>query len=422
VLIGLALLGACSQGGTAAPEVEESQEETPAGDPADDVLTEVEPTWHREIAEAGGPVAWASHADRGYLAMWPNSEGEQVVELVALDLATGGDLWTVSHQAPLADLIVDERGGVIVVETVGDASTLTAYDEHGQQRWATSVDPVADEISSGFLHDPVAAFDLENDLVMIGSRAFPGILGLDLTDGSQRWHLQHESDTQTPLYAGTQLDRFGDALVAVDDFNAPSIAVLDLDDAGHMPTVRWHQDPGTGFGDGVIADGHGFVTATAEYVRSWDITDGRQVHHQVIDWHQAEPGAGDLQGRAFAGLFLFEDTIVIERDRRWVLDRTDASVRASYDLDGDGAVGLVKLAGDYTGAYGADALVAAGHQGLIARLDAQGHVYAVRADTVDADSTHLPQLLVGESIVVTAVKRGQDPVWDLWAIERSQLG
>lgn len=135
-----------------------------------------------------------------------------------------------------------------------------------------------------------------------------------------RWHLQHQSDEGTPLYAGTQLDRFGDTLVAIDDFNAPTIAVLDLDDGGQVPTVRWHRDPGTGFGDGVIADEHGFVAVTASDVRAWDATDGQRVARQVMDWHRDGPGAGGLEGRAFVGVYLFEDTIVIERDRRWVLE------------------------------------------------------------------------------------------------------
>src|SRR5690625_937053 len=174
--------------------------------------------WTREVQEAGGPVSWAAHGDRGYLAMWPGTDGDEA-EVVALDLATGEDRWAVPHTATMGDLIADERGGVIVVQTIGDTSTLTAYDDQGQERWIFSVDPVADEIGSGFLHDPVAAFDLAGDLVMIGSRAAPGVLGIDLDDGSVRWHLQHQSDEGTPLYAGTQLDRFGDTLVAIDDFN-----------------------------------------------------------------------------------------------------------------------------------------------------------------------------------------------------------
>src|SRR5699024_7541634 len=134
-------------------------------------------------------------------------------------------------------------GGVIVVDTLGEANTLTAYDEQGQQRWTTVIDAVADGVGTGFLMEPVAAFDLENDLVMIGSRAAPGIIGLDLSP-----------------------------------------------------------------------------------------------------------------------------------------------------------------------------------EGAIAHLDAQGHVHAVRAEAVDADSDYVPRLLVGESSVVVAVKRSAEPVWDLWAIERSQVG
>src|SRR5690606_700178 len=109
--------------------------------------------------------------------------------------ATGEDLWTVEHRGVIGDLLVDESGGVIVVEPIGEASTLTAYDEQGQVRWTSSVEPVSDDISAGFLHDPVAAFDLDNDLVMIGSRSAPGIYGLDLGDGSLRWHLRHETES-----------------------------------------------------------------------------------------------------------------------------------------------------------------------------------------------------------------------------------
>lgn len=197
---------------------------------------------------------------------------------------------------------------------------------------------------------------------------------------SVRWHLQHQSDEGTPLYAGTQLDRFGDTLVAIDDFNAPTIAVLDLDDGGQVPTVRWHRDPGTGFGDGVIADEHGFVAVTASDVRAWDATDGQRVARQVMDWHRDGPGAGGLEGRAFARVYLFEDSIVIERDRRW------------------------------------------GPGGAIARVDAGGHVHAARADVVDTGSTYLPRLLLGESSLVAAVKRSDEPVWDLWALDPSELG
>ena len=239
---------------------------------------------------------------------------------------------------------------------------------------------------------------------------------------SVRWHLQHQSDEGTPLYAGTQLDRFGDTLVAIDDFNAPTIAVLDLDDGGQVPTVRWHRDPGTGFGDGVIADEHGFVAVTASDVRAWDATDGQRVARQVMDWHRDGPGAGGLEGRAFARVYLFEDSIVIERDRRWVLDRTDASVRASYDLDGDDAALLIGAGGQYTGASASERLIAIGPGGAIARVDAGGHVHAARADVVDTGSTYLPRLLLGESSLVAAVKRSDEPVWDLWTLDPSELG
>lgn len=86
--------------------------------------------WTREVQEAGGPVSWAAHGDRGYLAMWPGTDGDEA-EVVALDLATGEDRWAVPHAATIGDLIADERGGVIVVQTIGDASTLTAYDDQG---------------------------------------------------------------------------------------------------------------------------------------------------------------------------------------------------------------------------------------------------------------------------------------------------
>lgn len=416
-LIAAMLLTACN-GGPDEPDP------THAAQPANDEVADAEPVWTREIREGESPSGWAVGRDRVYRMAWPGAEEDRKAELTALDLATGEDLWTVEHRGVIGDLLVDESGGVIVVEPIGEASTLTAYDEQGQVRWTSSVDPVSDDISAGFLHDPVAAFDLENDLVMIGSRSSPGVYGLDLGDGSLRWHLRHETESGTPLYAGTQLDRFGDTLIAIDDFNAPSIAALDLDADGKTPTVRWHRDPGTEFGDGIVADEHGLIGVTASGVELWDLADGEPTAREEIDWHREESGVGGLEGRAFSAVYPFEDTIVIERDRRWVLDRSDASVRASYEFD-DESVPLAQPLlerGAGPGESPVDgALIAVGQDGAIAGIDAEGSVRALRTDAVEKGSTYVPLLLAGESQVAVGVRRSDEPIWDLWAVERSHV-
>ena len=426
VLIAVATLSACSPGvATAEPE------QTPAGEPAVDQVTEVEPAWSREIASPEGTLSVAVHGDRGYLMAWPGPHSDSDEgELVALDLTTGEDIWAVPHQGVIGDLIADERGGVIVVERADldfeagvSVSALTAYDEQGQERWVSLIDPMPDEMSLPSLHDPVAAFDLANDLVMIGSRSMPGIIGLDLNDGNLRWHLQHDSDTGTPLYADTQLDRIGDTLVTVGNFDHPSMALLDLDAEGQVPTVRWHRDPGTTSNDGLIADEHGIVAVTDRYVMAWDPTDGEQVFQVAVDWHDDVPSPYTMAN--VAGVYLFTDTVIIERDRRWVLDRSDGTVRASYDLDSDDAVPLSSPRGRTNiGAYGPPrngGHVALGPQGAIARLDAHGSVHALRSDVVDADSTYVPRLLTGDSTAAVGVLRSDESVIDLWAVERSQM-
>jgi len=412
-VIAAALLTACDPG-------TDEPDPTPAAEPAKDEITDAEPVWTRAIDEGDTPSSWAVEGDRAYRMEWPDADEDRRAELIALDLATGEDLWSVEHSGVIGDLVADAGGGVIVVEPIGQASTLTAYDDRGKVRWTSSVDPVPDDVSAGFLHDPVAAFDLENDLVMIGSRSSPGVYGLDRGDGSLRWHLRHETESGSPLYAGTQLDRFGDTLVAVDDFNAPSIATLDLDDNGAAPTVRWHRDPGTEFGDGILADERGFVGVTASGVRTWDPNDGEPSDHQEIGWERDEPLLDEMEGRAFGEVYLFDDAIVIERDRRWVLDRSDGTVRTSYELDDAAPLGqplLQRGIGART-SPGGHQVIAVGADGAIARVDARGRVRGQRSDAIESNSIYVPLLLVGESAVAVGVQRHDEPVWDLWAVKR----
>lgn len=418
LLVGVTLT-ACSAGSDAG-----DPDRAPDPEPARDRIETAEPTWTREVREADGPLGWSVHGDRAYRIVWPGAPTDSDAELVALDLVTGEDLWSVEHPGVIGNLLADESGGVLVVDASVDATLVTAYDERGALRWTATLEAVPDDISAGVLHDPVGAFDVENDLVMIGSRSVPGIIGLDLSDGSLRWHLRHEDESGRPLYAGTQLERFGDTLAAVDDFNAPSIAALQLDADGGVPTVTWHHGPSTRFGDGIIADERGFVAVTARSVLTWDLADGELIGSEAIPWQRDEPGFGGLEGRAFAGVYLFEDTIVIERDRRWVLDRADLAVRTSYDLDGDDAAPLVKPLGRGIGPRESDpagGLVTVGEEGLIARIDAQGSVTALRSVAAPSVSIFVPVLLVGESSVAVGVRRGDEPVWDLWAVDLARL-
>lgn len=332
VLVGAAVLvlGGCTAGTSGDAGV------MPTLQPSRDTVAQIEPRWIYTTSDRP-TVSWTLSGSILYLSAVETGVDGGI--LTAVEAASGDELWSREYPGHSVDLLPDGSDGVILVQPTGGTNTLIAYDDTGAESWVAEFAADPDDVVSGALHDPISVLDVENRLVMIGSRSAAGVFGVDLDSGEVRWHLTNSASDGSSLFAGNQLERFDDMLVAVDYQTSRTIAVLDLAEDGSEPSVRWQRS--TRSDHWIFADEHGVVGVSADNVNSWDLESGELLQSVGVGDLWEEQCVLGYCGRSFSYAALFEDVIVIDDDddARIVIDREDLSVRAFIELDRAGTTG-----------------------------------------------------------------------------------
>lgn len=213
---------------------------------------ELGPRYQGQDGSYDGPIATPAIEAGRVFALDPSGR------LVALDLATGGELWTVH----LVDDLGSERpfygfasspvvaGDVVVLQVGGEGGSVAGFDvTSGDLRWRA----LSDEVSA---QSPILA-DLggRRQILVMGSEK---LAGLDPADGTVLWELAHEGEggmtvaTQSPVPLGE------DRILAKND--NPSTGVFEVTELdGSLAARRLVTSPG-------LTRSYSPATVTGDYV------------------------------------------------------------------------------------------------------------------------------------------------------------